>query len=289
MPASDADNEASWPFSNNASLVTADWLRQPYGGRYETSKIRWDEVADAANFDDELVGLKGGGFQKRHTIDGVITLSGNPSDIAEQFLTANRGFIASDQGRMWVTSSKPTPAITTITDDDLRGGFVFQRYKRKDGMLNTVRTRFVAPDREYEMADGPVYTDAALVAEDGEELVETLSLPFTPTHQRAQRLAKMTLDMSRLQRALTTALTFRRGIGLRPGMTMNIQSARFPLMNGHYRVESIGWTEDYNQRPLTLIEYDPAIVGNWIPETHEKDFVLSDVDGSITTGDPGGI
>jgi len=277
LASSDPDDETTWSYSNNAALVQADWLRQPYGGKKDQTQLRWDEIARAADYDDELVSIADGGFQKRYTIDGLIDLSQDPNTIAEQLMTANRGFVATDQGRMWVTSSPPLDPIATLKDEDCRGGLVYVETQKRDAILNTVRTRFVAPDREYNIADGPVRDDSALLASDGEVLDVTLGLFFTTTHQRAQRIAELQLRQSRLQKRITTALPTRRAMGMRPGQVVNFESTLVPRASGIYRIEAIGYSDDYTTRPVTLTQYDSTLAGLWTP-TDEKPFVLVDIE-----------
>ncbi|MDG9698002.1 hypothetical protein QC281_49025, partial [Streptomyces sp. DH17] len=73
----DADSvaaaEASWSWSNTAALVQAHYLTQRYGGRIKPYRMKWDRVAEAADWDDGLIGRADGTMIKRHTIDGVVT------------------------------------------------------------------------------------------------------------------------------------------------------------------------------------------------------------------------
>lgn len=269
----DVDDPSTWQFSNNASLVQADFLRQPYGGRIPTDQMRWDEIADSANYDDELVGLKDGGFQKRYTIDGVITLDQDPSEIMLAMLAANRGFVTSDRGRIYVSSSKPRDPVMTITDKMLRGGFQFRGANAKENLVNIVRTRFTSSEREYSLADGPVLKRADLITLDQEELDAGLSLSFTGTHQMAQRLANEFLEVSRKGRYLTCTLD-RRALGLKAGHIVRIDSTLYPQMNGTYEVQSTGFADNYSRIPVTMTEYDKSIPGSWDPATDEADFEL---------------
>ncbi len=275
-PTSDVDDPTTWPFRNTASLIQADWLRQPYGGRLPTSKIRWDEIADAANYDDELVGLKAGGFQKRYTIDGLVTLDQEPLPVMQAMLTANRGFIANNQGRVWVTSSPPLDPIMTIDDSMLHGGFEYRASIPKKQLVNKVRTRFTSADREYNLADGPVIVRSDLVALDGEALEATIALPFTEGATRAQRIADLMLENARLGRSLSAILPLR-AIGLNPGKIVQVDSTIYPMMNGTYQIQTIGYNEDYSARPVVLTEYNKALAGEWNPTTDELPFELAEV------------
>ena len=275
-PTSDPEDPTTWRFSRNASLIQADVLRASYGGRVPSSKMRWDKIADAANYDDELVADKSGNLHPRYTIDGVLSLDQTPGDMLQAILTANAGFVASDQGRLWVTSSRPQTPVLTITDNMMQGGILYQHTRRRDSLLNTVRTRFVAEEREYQVVDGPVRIREDLLEEDGQTFEDTLSLNYTLTHQRAQRLADLALRGTRLQRGLTTALPTRRAIGLQPGQVVMVDSRNFPHMNGVYQVEAIGYSEDFTQRPVTLTEYDGSLANQYVASTDELPFEIVD-------------
>lgn len=271
------DDEPSWPYRNTAALVQADWLRQPYGGRAPESKLRWDEIARAAEYDDEIVGMKDGSFQRRYTIDGVVTLNQDPASIMAQMLSANRGFICTNQGRMWVTSTPPEEPILTIDDSMLHGGFEFRHTDPKQQLVNKVRTRFVAPDREYQMADGPVRIDAAYVAANGQELEATVGLPFTLSDARAQRIADLFIEESQLQRSLTANLPMRL-LGIYPGKAVKVESELFSFMNGTYKIIAVGISDDLRRLPVTLKEYDATLAGQWTPATDQADFTVADIE-----------
>lgn len=269
---------ATWKYSNNASLVQADYLIQPYGARQHPSVIRWDKVAESANYDDELVGLKDGTFQKRHTIDGVILKNQARDQVMQGMLTANRGFIAQSRGMVWPTSSKPQDPVKTIHDGALVGGFNFRASAPKAALNNKVRVRFVAPDREFNLADGPILARSDYETSDGELLEQTLQLSFTSTHQRAQRLAKAFMENARLGRSLTCSIRLRDGMGLEAGNCVRVDSNLYPQMNGLYQVSQAGFSDETSTVALSLIEYDPTINGRWDADEDEQDFVISPTD-----------
>lgn len=275
-PTQDRNDETTWRYSNNASLVQADWLRQPYGVNFPADRIDWDAIAEAAEYDDELVGNADGTFSKRHTINGVVTLDQKPRTIMEAMLTANRGFVVQSRGRGWVASSKPRDAVATIHDGLIIGGFELRDDKAKRDTVNTVRVRIGASDREYQEIDGPVLQRDDLIAADGEQLDITVRLPFTTDHRAAQRLAKQYLEESRLPRALTclvkvTAKTLKIEIG----DCVNVYfRAPFTRANGTYTVDDFSILADFSGIQLSLTEYDASIASDWHPETDEQSFTL---------------
>jgi len=271
---------ASWDYSNTAALAQGFWAMMPFGLGAGPGRIRWDEIAESATFDEEIVGLKVGDdgvqrFQKRHTIDGVVSLSDKPNVVMEAMLTANRGFISQRAGRVSIISSQPQQPVITITDDMLIGGFEYRNNKPKKDLVNIARCRFVAPDLEYQDAEGPVLRDETYIAADGEELDQSVRMPYTSTHQRAQRLLKGFLSDARLGKTLSVRCDMRVH-GLREGDVVRrySETGRYSQQDGLYSVEEWQLAEDRTGMSLALAEYDPSISRNWVPETDELPFQL---------------
>jgi hypothetical protein len=278
----DVDDETTWKFSANAALIEADLLRQPYGGRFQSSEIDWTRIAAAATYDDGLVGLKDGTFQHRYEIGGVASLDQSPYDLIGGMLACNRAALVQHQGEVWIDPADPLTPAMTIDDRLIAGGFNFQAAPATKSLLNRVRCRFVAPDREYQLADGPILDRTDLQSDDGELLEATLDYAWVQTHQRAQRLNKAHLLESR-EGAAITGLPLRlthRTLALKAGMVVTVDSRLYPQMNGDYRVENSGFSDDFTTVTVTLAGYDATIEGNWHAETDEQDFTLADLDVS---------
>lgn len=272
------DDDTTWKYSNNAALVQADWLHQPYGINLRTDQLRLDEIADAANFDDQLVGNADGTFSKRHTIDGVVQFDQSPRTVMEAMLTANRGFVVQSKGKGWVSSSQSRTPVLTIDDAILMAGFEFRDDKALADTVNVVRSRFSSSDREYQDIDGPVLTDAAAIAADNEELDVTIKLPFTSDYRAVERLAKQYKEEARLPRALTCTVKLR-ALGLEIGDCVRVYTriAAFQRMNGFYSVQQLGFLDDFSGMNLSLTEYDPTIADNWVASVDETPFTLPNV------------
>lgn len=277
-PIDTAAAEATWSFSNNASLCQAHYLTQPYGGRIIPQRIDWDKVAIAAEYDDGLVGCADGTLIKRHTMDGMITLNQKPFDVMKEMLTANRGFVLESAGRIWVSSSKPRTPIATIHDGILTGAVQYQAARAKRDLVNKVRSRFVASEREYQVSDGPILSRTDLQASDGEILEATLSFPFTLDHRRDQRLTKAFLENSRLGRLVTCSVDIdilEKCDDELIGNAVTFDSRLFPQLNGNYLVTAIGFAPTFASMELALVEYDSSIESNWIAATDEQPFTLA--------------
>lgn len=275
--------EATWEWSNNAALCQAHYLTQPYGGRIDPRRVDWDKVAEAADWDDQQIGTTEGDLIRRGTIDGLITLNQRPSDVISPMLSANRGFVLESAGRVWVSSSKPRTAVATIHDAILSGGIEYRAAKPKRDMLNRIKVRFVAEDREYQTVDGPVLSRGDLQTTDAEILDGVLDLPFTLDDRRAQMLQKAFLDTSRLGRRLNCVVDVEMlacSADELVGNAVNVSLELFPQFDGLYFVESWGFTDSFGSISLSLSEYDPAIETDWHPEDDQQAFALADLDVS---------
>ncbi len=271
-------DESTWKWSNNATLVQTFYLTRPWGGRISTSKIRWDKIATSADYDDELIGCNDGTMIKRHTIDGVITLNQRPFDVMQDLLAANRAMVLESGGMMWIESSRPKTSIATIHDRILASGIKYQAARAKSELVNKLQVRFVSPDQEYQLADGPILDRTDLQATDGEVLPATLALKYTQDHRRAQRLQKLFLLSSRLGRTITCSVD----IALMAiaadeliGSVITVDSELFSKANGYYLVTAVGFSDDCTTLSLALTEYDPTLESQWNSETDEQPFELS--------------
>ncbi len=264
---------ATWKYTNNAALIQAFWAMMPFGLNAGPDRIRWDEVATAADFDDESIPVKAGGVVKRHTIDGVVSLDQNPLGVMEDMLTANRGFISPRGGSVTVSSSQPRSPRMTIVDDMILAGFTYRDARPKRDLANIVRGKFVSSERNHQESDAPERRRPDLITADGEELSVSINMPLTGRHETAQRLMKAELETTRNGRAVAGTFDMR-ALGLVEGEICNVWSELFPDMNGTYEVLEWGLTDDLQGVSLSLAQYDATLSRNWTRDTDEADFTI---------------
>ncbi len=282
-PTQDLDDETTWQWSNNATLIQAWYLTRPFGGRIPTDKIRWDKIAESADYDDEVIATNDGDTIARHTIDGVIMLNQRPYEVMQKLLTANRGMVLEAAGQVWIQSSKPRDPVGTIHDRIIAGGIKYQSAKAKSDLVNKLQVRFVSPDQDYQIVDGPILSRTDLQADDQEVLPATLTLDFTQDHRRAQRLQKAFLDSSRLGRTIQCSVDLSLMAVAADeliGAVLTVDSELFSMANGDYMVTSVGFADDCTTLSLALTEYDSTIETSWTPSEDEQEFVLADLDVS---------
>lgn len=274
-PTQSQADPTTWKYTRNAALIQADWC--VYGKGLDPALADWDRIAEAADYDDELVARLDGTFEKRHSIDGVVSLEQDPDEVLEAMLTANNGAFVQNLHQWWIESSKPRDAVTTLTDNDICGPLEFRARRPRRDLVNKVKTRFSAADREWAEAEGPVLDRQDLAGEDAETLESSIRLPFTSSASAVQRLAKQFLDTSRLDKTLSMPVRLWKGLGLQAGHCVRVYSRLYPEMNGLYLVAKKGFAEDFSAVSLQLAEYDPTIATDWDPSVDEQDFALPEL------------
>jgi hypothetical protein len=266
---------------NNAALVQAHYLTQPYGGRIPPDKIDWDKVMRAAERDDELMGTKEGVLIRKHTIDTVINMNQSPNEVIDSMRAGNRGFVLNSGSRVWVTSSMPQEPIATIHDGLLAGGIQYRDAQPKRDLANRVKARCIIDERNYVMDDLPILDRTDLRADDGEPLDATLDLPVTRDHRRGQRLQKIFLDEKRRGKTLSVPVDvayLAECKGKVAGFPHRFDSAIFPKCNGVWFCRKATFVQGFAAINLDMIEYDKDIEDDWHPTDDERDFDLADLD-----------
>lgn len=156
-----------------------------------------DKFIEAANISDELVALAAGGTQKRYTSGGIIRRDTPLVDAMGRLLSAGSGVLPYQQGKYHLFPAAATVAGPTLTASDLRAAIRIRPRQRRKEVFNAVAGTFVDPDDGWRPTDFPKRANATYKAEDGEERIREIELPFTSNKSRAQRLANIALEQGR--------------------------------------------------------------------------------------------
>ncbi len=244
-------------FSNNPALCIRDYLVQDFGLAAFADEIDEASFIAAANVCDEDVALSGGGTQKRYTLDGAFNLDAKPIDIIEDMLTACAGVLVYSQGKYRLTAGASSVATDTLTADDLRGPVkVRPRVSRRE-LYNGVRGTFVDPQKSWQPADFPPVTNPLYQTQDGgQSIYRDIELPYTTDNVRAQRIARIHLEMSR--QGITVDFPAKlSALQVAVWDVVNVTLPRFGWTNKPFRVLSWTLAEDAGV-DLVLQEYSSA-------------------------------
>jgi hypothetical protein len=188
-------------YSNNAALASRFYAtldRNKGGFGIPAAEIDDTLVIAAANVSDENVALAAGGTEKRYTANGIITTDSDPKQAMVALLTAMAGDMYCIGGlwRMYAGAWR-APTAPTITASDFRGDIAWNPIATVADSFNAVKGVYVSPQNDYQASDFPLVKNSTYETEDGGRIVTDITLPFTDTPSRAQRIAKIMLESSR--------------------------------------------------------------------------------------------
>jgi len=271
----DPDDAATWRWSNTRALIVLDALRTNPARPYPLAQIDVASFTAAANSDDAPSPLAAGGTEPRWRADGLLSFSGGEiealvapiADAGGSPLVRIGGQVALALGE-W---SAPEATITDLIGDEL----TFEIWTPGRDLASVVNCKYVAPDRDWEMADlAPWIAPDA----DGDATAVDMELTWVTSATQAMRLQKIRGMTLRKQRRLTSTL---------PPSTLAMASSStatlalpspYARMNGAYQVVRIAPVVNLAgdgvalRCPAELVETGPEIWA-WNPAEDEQPIV----------------
>lgn len=268
----DIADRLTWEWTDNASLCLADYLTNRKGFNRHWSKINMNDLTESANIDDQQMALLDGSFEARYTVNGVVDTSVEPVQPVLDMLTANVGHLVWRDGKYSILSGAPRAAVWTLNDNSARGTMNARYHRSSKDLVNVVRTRFTSPEREYQTAEGPVLKNLSYIAIDGEEHEITITLPFTASHTRAQRIAKIVMERARLGKLITRRESIEALI-LSAVDKVNIESDFRPILGMVAEINRINLSEETLEVEIEMEEFSNDIF-DWVAAVDEQPFEL---------------
>lgn len=189
---------STWEWSDTNALCVRDFLTQVYGFNADNDEVDTAAGIFAATAGDETISLTTGAVTttgKRFTCNGSFTTDQDAEAVLEDLAESMGGTVVYGFG--WsIHAGVWTDPVDTLTDADLRGPLeVVQAGTPSDQLFNGLRGQYVPAGNGQGPTDiNPPYQNAALVAADGDELWNDVTLPFTDNAARARNLARVRVE-----------------------------------------------------------------------------------------------
>ena len=249
-------------WSDNPALIIRDFLTNTsYGLGEDEVNIDDDRIETAADICDETVTTDS---STRYTCNGAWLTSAVPVDLLSQFVATCAGTVWYAQGKWRLKAGQYTTPVLNLNEDDLRSSLsISTRHSRRDN-FNGVRGVFKGPASNYQPTDYPLVTNSSFVAADNnQESLLDLPLPFTDTPGEAQRIANIALERNRSQITLTGAFGLR-AFQLEVGDIVTLTNSRLGYTNEIFEVvhwafgvgEDQGLDVNLVLRAITTTAYD---------------------------------
>ena len=241
-------------WSDNPALCLRDYLTSAYGISEETANIDDDLVIAAANVSDQTNTDAG---TTRYTCNGAFTTDVTPYDMINALLTSMDGSLWYAQGKWRMKPAYWTTPVLDLNEDDLRSNIsVSTRHSRRDN-FNTVKGTFRGKESNWQTTDYPQVTNADFVtADNGQESVADIDLPFTDNSIEARRIALISLERNRQQLTVNASFGLKT-LQVQVGDNVRLTNSRFGWDNKEFEVVAwnFGLTDGLDlQTQMTLRE-----------------------------------
>lgn len=265
-------DRATWAPSENPMVLIENILRGievpdlgTWGGRIPAEDIRRAAFTAAANRCDEPVALAAGGTEPRYRAGFEVKVSDEPHEVIDELLKACNGELAESGGTWIAKSGAPGLPVWFFTDGDLLTDRPedMDPLPGGDGTINAVTPTFVAPEMVWQGKEGPMFTDAAWEAADGERRETELPLNAVASAAQAQRIAAAYARDARRWRAHKVPLP-PDAMVLEPLDVVAWTSARNGYVAKAFEVREIEDDPETMVQIATLREVDPADY-SWSP------------------------
>ena len=228
-----ATDTTAW--SDNPALCLRDYLTSDYGLSEEVGNIDDDLVNTAVSVCNQTNTVAG---TTRSTCNGAFTTDLTPYDVINNLLTSMGGTLWYAQGKWRMKPAYWTAPVLDLNEDDLRSSIgVATRHSRRDN-FNVVKGTFRGEESNWQTTDYPQVDSAAfLAADNGQESVADVDLPFTDNSIEARRIARIALERNRQQLTVTAAFGLKT-MQVQVGDNIRLTNSRFGWTNKEFEVLS---------------------------------------------------
>ncbi len=274
-------------WSQNPALCIYDYLRDTKYGLGETaSNILTSSVNTAKDVCDQTINLSAGGTQARYTMDGVIDTGNSIKANIENMTGAMIGRLVYSGGKFELHAGQYVAPTVTIDESMIIGEISVQTKQSRRNAYNGVKGVFLSETDNYILADYPAQISSTYAAQDGDPIYLDMPLPYTVNNIRAQRLAKLALQRSRQQEAITIPCNLN-ALKFKIGDNISVTNTRLGYSGKVFEVVgySMGFSSDQMVVNVEAIE-TAASIWDWATSDEEVFLGAGEVDiydGTTTT------
>jgi hypothetical protein len=248
-------------FTDNHALCVYDYLTWDRGFNIDSSKLDSASFITGANLSDQFVPSGVGQVEKRYTMNGTLLLNARPIANIESMLKAGAASCFKTQDAWYFNAGHYVAPLSenSFTEGDLVGGLDFSPGAGKGKRVNTVKGTFISPEQSYAPVDFVPVELSTYLAEDMEQFVLDLELPFTNSGAMARRLGKIALERSRYGLNIIFTLKFK-ALNLTAGDRITFTSNNLGWTK-IFRIENIGI--DVSRGITISAQEDASAIYSW--------------------------
>jgi len=249
-------------WSKNAALNILDYMMEPRFGLAlsfdEIDLVSWGNSATACGV--QVFGSKDPCPRSNYPLDGVADTRNAIGNNIASMVSSCGGTISWSHGKFCMNVAYPVTPTMTITEDMINSEIQFTCVQPLDVVFNSVKCVYVSAVQQWQTAETVAYIDAEAVTEDIFDNEMQLNLPFTDNDITAQRLGRIYLNLSRLEKGLIFT-TNHETYGLKVKDVVLVNSPSLNIIDKQYEVSSHviehATADDVGGINIVLTEYDP--------------------------------
>lgn len=255
-------------YSNNAALVIADYLMDPWVGMgVPWAKIRESVLLAAANVCDEEIELDEASpptTEFRYAINGTFETSEQHGEILAQMANAMAGHVTYIGGEWHIIPGAFRLPVMELTDRHVVAPMQVQTKRSKRDLVNGIKGTFPSALHNYIETDFPAIPGATYLAEDqGIRVWKDIFLPFTTSPTACQRIAEIELNRNRRQISVQMTCSMA-AYELQPGDVVEFTHSRYSWALETFEVAEVGLGQNEDGAmvvTLQLVQTDVQVYG----------------------------
>lgn len=252
----------------NSALAVRDFLTDnQIGFGCSSGEIDDTVCQSSANTCEDSMSLNGGGSEYRYTTNGIADTAAAPGSTLGDLCGAMAGSVSFVGGLFLIRAGiYVSPTEPAISETDLAGPVQIQTRDSIRDVCNSVKGVFVSAKSIYQPVDFPPVTNSTYVTQDGAYYWRDIQLPFTTSSATAQRLAKILLEIERLDITVNLRCKLTK-LNLKVGDTVALNLPRYGWSGSQYFIinnSTLVADKDADGNPMLCIEFTLRLTASGI-------------------------
>lgn len=234
-----------------------------------------------ADYCDEPVPLKAGGFEPRYRVAGNCPVTTEPAAVRAHILTTMDGWLSTNgRGHLIVKAGRYEEPTLTITGEHIYG-YNWQAFQNDEDSTNELIVSYVSAADHFSSVEAGAWRDEQDILDTGKVRSDPLDMPWVPSRSQAMRLAKRKMIRLNAERRgqITTSLLGINGLGSRyvrvqnpdlismADVVVEVTNIEMDLTNGRVVLDVIkadpsidDWdsAEEEGELPVGILRPNPA-------------------------------
>lgn len=263
-PAQDANNPATWTWTDTATVIIEDYLVAELGGQVNRNDVASAPAIESIGIDREYIPTLAG-TEERGRINGIVYSTESPIGVLSDMLQMNRGMLIATEGQYSIRADRASAAVATIHKGQWRDQISSQNEPDTRSLISGVVAQFY-PAARYGQSAETAYPATAL----DDPSAERVTFKYCDSAPAAQRLAFALMGENAIGRTVSGVFDVsvlvasgKANRQLEVGDVVNWDAPTpYDDMNGLYKVDALSINSDFSVS-LSLTGTSASVIDGW--------------------------